>query len=113
MKRTTVSYAKGFHILLGDGHSQAATLVIGPGGSVGGPNNRHGGADQWIYVASGSGEADIAGQTFAMEANALVLIQRGDPHGFRNTGQTDLRILTFYVPPAYDDNEEELPAGKP
>lgn len=113
MKRTTVSYIAGFHVILGDERSQAATLVIAPGRKVGGPTNRHGGADQWIYVASGTGEADIAGQTFALEANTLVLIQRGDPHGFRNTGQTDLRILTFYVPPAYDENEEELPAGKP
>lgn len=113
MKRTHIVYAEGFHIVLGDEHSQAGTLVIAPGCKVGGPKNSHGGADQWIYVVSGHGEADIAGETFALEPNALVLIQRRDPHGFRNTGSEELRLLTFYVPPAYDEVENELPAGLP
>ena len=99
MKRTSVSYSRGFKLLLGDDHSQAATLVLAPGETTGGPENRHSGADQWIYVVSGSG--------------ILVLIQRGDGHGFRNTGASDLCLLTFYTPPAYDDEANELPAGMP
>lgn len=113
MKRTTVTYGQGFHVLIGDEHSQAATLVVEPGGKVGGAHNRHGGADQWIYVLSGKGEATVAGETFAIAPGALVLIQRGDGHGFRNTGSANLEMLTLYVPPAYDENEDELPAGMP
>lgn len=113
MKRTMVNYARGFHVLLGDARSQAATLVIEPGRKVGGHENSHGGADQWIYVVAGEGEATVAGETFPLIAQSLVLIERGESHGFRNTGDVSLQILTFYVPPAYDADENELPAGRP
>lgn len=113
MKRTSVSHSRGFKLLLGDAHSQAATLVLAPGETTGGPENRHSGADQWIYVVSGIGIADIAGESFALEPSILVLIQRGDGHGFRNTGASELCLLTFYTPPAYDDEANELPAGMP
>ena len=113
MKKSKVEYASGFHILAGDEHSQSGTLVIQPGRATGGPNNKHRGADQWIYVESGSGEATIDGKTLPLEKGSLILIQRTEPHGFRNTGSTPLNILTFYVPPAYDEDENELPAGMP
>lgn len=113
MQRTIVTYEKGFHVLAGDERSQAATLVIEPGRKVGGPHNRHRGADQWIYVESGEGEAVIAGQSYPLARGTLILIQRTESHGFRNTGAEPLRILTFYVPPAYDEHENELEAGKP
>ena len=113
MKKAKVDYAPGFHILAGDERSQAGTLVIQPGKQVGGVANKHRGADQWIYVESGSGEAKIDGATFALGKGSLILIQRTEAHGFRNTGSAPLNILTFYVPPAYDENENELPAGRP
>lgn len=113
MKSVTVLYEKGFHILIEDEHSQAATLMIEPGRSVGGLDNKHGGADQWIYVESGEGEATIGGRAVPMKKATLLLVQRGEPHGFRNTGLEALRILTIYVPPAYDKDCNELPAGMP
>jgi mannose-6-phosphate isomerase-like protein (cupin superfamily) len=113
MKKAKADYAPGFHILAGDDRSQAGTLVIQPGRKVGGPDNKHRGADQWIYVESGSGEATIDGKTLSLEKGSLILIQRTEPHGFRNTGDVPLNILTFYVPPAYDANEDVLPAGMP
>ena len=112
MKRTTVSFDKDFAVLLGDARSQSAAMVMKPGTHEGGPDNRHGGADQWIFVVSGSGEALIAGETVSLTANTLVLIERGEAHGFLNIGADDLRILTFYVPPAYDPRGNELPAGR-
>lgn len=113
MQRTAASYPRGFQILLGDANSQAGTLVLAPGEVTGGADNRHRGADQWIYVVSGTGSAEIAGETFDLAPSTLVLIQRGDGHGFRNTGSSDLCLLTFYTPPAYDEDENELPAGLP
>lgn len=113
MKRANVSFPRGFKLWLGDEHSQAATLVLAPGETTGGPENRHSGADQWIYVVSGTGEADIAGERFELTPSTLVLIERGDPHGFRNTGSGELCLLTFYTPPAYDAEGNELPAGLP
>ena len=32
-------------------------MVLAPGDKEGGADNRHRGADQWLYVLSGSGEA--------------------------------------------------------
>lgn len=112
MKHTTVSFSKGFHVLLGDDHSQAASMVVEPGGSEGGLDNYHRGADQWLYVESGEGEAKINGHLYALKAGSLVLIQRGDRHEIRNTGRTELKTLNFYVPPAYTADGDERPAGK-
>ena len=41
-----------------------------------------------------------------------MLIERGDKHEIRNTGEEPLRTLDFYVPPAYGSDGEELPAGE-
>ena len=62
MKRTSVGYRTGFRVLTGDDHSQAATMVIGPGQYEGSPDNSHRSADQWLYVESGAGEAIINGK---------------------------------------------------
>ncbi len=112
MRRMSVPYQNGFHVLIGDGHSQAASMVIAPGNSEGGPDNRHRRADQWLYVESGSGEAVVNGHTYPIEAGALILIQRGDVHEIRNTGRTALKTLNFYVPPAYGTAGDELAPGK-
>lgn len=112
MKQASVSYAQGFHVLTGDDHSQAATMVMKAGGKEGGPDNRHRGADQWLYIESGSGEARINGHTYPLEAGSLLLIQRGDRHEIVNTGSSALKTLNLYVPPAYTSDGNELPAGK-
>jgi mannose-6-phosphate isomerase-like protein (cupin superfamily) len=112
VKQTAVSYKKGFHVLAGDNHSQAAVIVVEPGGSEGGPDNLHRGADQWLYVESGKGEARINGHAYPLEAGSLVLIQRGDRHEVRNIGRTPMKTLNFYVPPAYTSDGDELPAGR-
>jgi hypothetical protein len=41
------------------------------------------------------------------------LIEAGDTHEIRNTGRTLLKTVSVYVPPAYDEEGEELPRGKP
>jgi oxalate decarboxylase/phosphoglucose isomerase-like protein (cupin superfamily) len=41
-----------------------------------------------------------------------VLIQRGDTHAIRNTGDGPLRTLNVYVPPAYAEDGKELPQGR-
>ena len=112
MKQASVSYAKGFRVLIGDDHSQAATMVIETGGKEGGSDNRHRGADQWLYVERGNGEIRINGHSYPLSAGSLFLIQRGDRHEVRNTGQSPLKTLNFYVPPAYKADGDELPPGK-
>lgn len=87
-------------------------MVIEVAAKEGSADNRHSGADQWLYVESGTGEAIINGQTFALEAGALILIEKGDRHEIRNTGHSELKTLNFYIPPAYSPEGEELPPAK-
>src|SRR4051812_35137649 len=75
-----------FRIVLGDEHSQAAQMTLGPGQSEGGPDNQHRGADQWLYVVAGTGLAIINNTPIELREGTLLLIQRGDKHEIRNTG---------------------------
>ena len=47
-----------------------------------------------------------------LKAGTIVLIEAGDRHEIRNTGRTLLKTVSVYVPPAYRDEENELPAGR-
>ena len=95
-------------VLGGTKRSQAAVMVLEPGGSTGGPESRHRGSDQWLYVASGEGSATIDGQLHVLRPGTLLLIERGEAHEIRNNGDEPLQTLNFYVPPAYDDDGERL-----
>lgn len=86
-------------------------MVLPPGGAEGDPENRHP-ADQWLFVVEGRGTATVNGQRHALGPGTLMLIEHGDRHEVRNTGDQLLRTLNFYVPPAYDEDGEELPAGQ-
>jgi mannose-6-phosphate isomerase-like protein (cupin superfamily) len=112
MQHKHLPFGHGFRVVLGDEHSQAAQMTLGPGETEGGPDNRHRGADQWLYVVSGTGMAVVNGECVALREGTLVLIRRGDAHEIRNTGEGPLRTLNVYVPPAYTDAGEELPAGR-
>jgi mannose-6-phosphate isomerase-like protein (cupin superfamily) len=112
MRHKYLQFGHGFRVVLGDEHSQAAQMTLGPGETEGGPDNRHRGADQWLYVVSGSGEAVVNDSKIPLRAGTLILIQRGDKHEVRNTGRAPLRTLNVYVPPAYTADEDELPAGR-
>lgn len=112
MKRKHLRFGEGFRVAIGNRRSQAAEMVIPPGDGEGGPNNRHRGADQWLFVLSGTGRATVNGRRYGVRAGSLLLIERGDTHEIRNTGRAALRTLSFYVPPAYTRNGDELPAGR-
>ena len=109
---TRLRFGKGFSVALGNRRAQAATMVVAPGDSEGGPDNRHRGSDQWLYVLSGTGWATVARKRQRLRAGTLLLIERGRTHEIRNTGRTPLKALTFYVPPAYTKGGEELPRGR-
>ena len=105
-------FGKGFKVRLSNKRAQGATMVIAPGDCEGGPDNRHRGADQWLYVVSGSGVAVLGGRRHRLGAGTLVLIERGTTHEIRNTGRTPLKTVNLYVPPAYRADGDELPRGK-
>ena len=105
-------FGKGFSVAMGNKRAQGATMVIAPGDSEGGPDNRHRGADQWLFVLSGSGVAFLGGRKHRLKRGALVLIEHGTTHEIKNTGRTPLKTLNVYVPPAYRSDGDELPRGR-
>jgi mannose-6-phosphate isomerase-like protein (cupin superfamily) len=112
MKKVHLRFGNGFKVVLGNRRGQAATMTIAPGDSEGGPDNRHRGADQWLFVEAGSGIAIVNGRRHALRAGTLIVIERGDRHEIRNTGRGPLRTLNLYVPPAYTSSGDELPRGR-
>lgn len=113
MKKKRLRLGKGFRVALGNRNSQAAEMVLPPGDAEGNARNRHQGADQWLYVLSGTGVATVNKRKHELAANTLLLIEHGDEHEIRNTGRGLLKTINFYVPPAYDAKGDELAAGKP
>lgn len=112
MQCTDVNFFHDFEVLIGNGRSQAAAMVIPPGGSEGGQDNRHRGSDQWLYVTGGEGIAEVGERELPLTPGSLLLIEQGERHTIRNTGRLPLQTLNFYVPPAYRENGDELPAGE-
>ena len=112
MKQAHLTFSDAFEVVAGNSRSQAAVMVLQPGETTGGPDNRHRGSDQWLYVASGTGTATVEGQARALQPGALLLIERGEAHEIENTGRVPLETLNLYVPPAYSESGDPLPAGK-
>jgi mannose-6-phosphate isomerase-like protein (cupin superfamily) len=112
MKRKHLRFGHGFAVVLGNDHSQAAQMTLAPGETEGDSANRHRGADQWLYVVSGEGEAVVNGKRYPLRAGYVMLIERGDTHEICNTGSVPLQTLNLYVPPAYTGDGEELPKGR-
>jgi mannose-6-phosphate isomerase-like protein (cupin superfamily) len=102
MKSKQLRFGMGFRVAFDVGRAQAAQMVLAPGGSEGGPDNRHRGGEQWLYVVSGTGVARVEGRRLPLKAGRLLVIERGERHEIRNTGRTPLRTLNFYSPPAFD-----------
>jgi mannose-6-phosphate isomerase-like protein (cupin superfamily) len=92
-------------VFRGTRRSQAAEMVIPPGGKEGGPGNRHR-ADQWLLVLSGAGEARLNRRKVPLPQGALLLIEAGETHEIRNTGRAPLKTLNFYSPPAFGPDDE-------
>ncbi len=86
-------------------------MTLAPGETEGGSDNRRTGADQWLFVVSGTGEAVVNSKRHDLKEGTLVPTVRGDTHEIRNTGGGPLRTLNVYVPPAYRPGGDELPAG--
>ncbi|ODR82489.1 cupin [Haladaptatus sp. W1] len=101
MKRTTTKTADWFDVLLETERAQAAAMVLSPGQSTGGPDNRHEGSEQWLFVASGEGEAIVEGETVHLSAGDLVCIEERETHEITNTSEEPLETLNLYVPPEY------------
>lgn len=112
MKHQALDFTPGFRVAVGNARAQGAVMVIEQGAAEGGPDNRHRGADQWLLVVEGTGCATVAGKAVPLAPGLLLLIEAGETHEIRNTGTALLKTVNVYVPPAYDAEGDELPAGK-
>jgi hypothetical protein len=77
MKLKRLGFRAGFRVVRGNRGSQAAEMVISPGDAEGDPRNRHRGADQWLFVVAGRGEARATGdQEHRAQASAYAELLR-------------------------------------
>lgn len=100
MRHKRLDLTSGFDVVLGNSRSEAAVMVLQAGEPTGGPDNRHEGSDQWLFVVEGEGTAIIEGEEIPLAKGSLLLIERGEAHEIR-AGAAALRTLNFYVPPEY------------
>jgi mannose-6-phosphate isomerase-like protein (cupin superfamily) len=117
MRTTTLRFDPGFHVAFDVRQVQAAEMVIAPGDSEGGPDNRHRGADQWLFVVGGQGVAIIHAsggerQEVPLGVGTLLVIEQGERHEIRNDGDVPLQTLNFYYPPAFDGDGNPVGPGK-
>jgi mannose-6-phosphate isomerase-like protein (cupin superfamily) len=113
MRTKSLRFGKGFRTAFTVRRAQAAEMVLAPGDSEGGPDNRHRGADQWLYVVGGSGIAVVDGRRVVLKPGRLLVIERGERHEIRNTGDEPLQTLNVYYPPAFDEDGEPVGPGRP
>jgi mannose-6-phosphate isomerase-like protein (cupin superfamily) len=117
MRSKQLTFETGFRVTFDVRQVQAAEMVIAPGDSEGGPDNRHRGADQWLFVVAGSGVAKVSaasGERRQVELvpGTLLVIEHGERHEIDNTGNELLKTLNFYYPPAFDANGNPVGPGK-
>lgn len=90
-----------FDVVAGTDRSEAATVVLSPGQSTGGPDNVHPDSDQWLYVAAGRGTATVAGESNDLRPGTLLLVEAGEAHEVTNDGTEPLETVNVYAPPVY------------
>ena len=112
MKYRHLRMGVGFLPVFESNGVQAAQMVIKPGGKEGGLDNRHRGADQWLFVVDGTGIATVGQSKRRLRAGSLLLIERGEAHEIRATGTAPLKTVNFYSPPAYTKGGNPLPRAK-
>ena len=73
-QRKSLRFGKGFRVAFNVRRAQAAEMVLAPGESEGGADNRHRGADQWLYVVAGTGVAVVEGQSVPLTTQEFELL---------------------------------------
>ncbi len=112
MRQHQLDFAEGFRVACTVREGQAAVMTIAPRDGEGGPDNRHRGADQWLYVVEGEGTAVVEDTEVPLRAGTLLVIEHGERHEIRNDGDAPLRTLNFYYPPAFDKEGDPVGPGR-
>jgi len=64
--------------------------------------------DQFFSVEAGFGEATLDGVTTTIKAGFAVLVPAGTQHNIVNTGDSPLKLFTFFEPPKQRHGVEPL-----
>ena len=80
-------------------HEQVVVMTIPPDGEIGA--EVHPGTDQLFIVVAGTAEAQVGTATIRATPNDLVFVEAGTPHNVVNRGESPLRLITVYAPPAH------------
>lgn len=100
---TAAEQSAAFRRVLWTGtHTQLVVMTIPAGGEIG--EETHEATDQILTFVSGTGEADVAGQTIQVAQGDLVAVPAGTRHNFRNTGVNPLVLYTVYGPPEHAED---------
>lgn len=81
--------------------SQLVVMSIPSGGEVG--EEVHPKTEQTLFFQSGSGEALVGEERFAVGPGDIVIVTPGTRHNFTNTGSEPLKIITVYAPAHHID----------
>lgn len=75
-------------------HVSTGETQLEPGASI--PEHTHN-VEETVLVLGGSAECTLAGESFPLETGDATWIPAGQAHGFRNTGDSVLRIFWVYA----------------
>jgi mannose-6-phosphate isomerase-like protein (cupin superfamily) len=75
---------------------------------VGPSAHTHSREDETFYVVSGRGEFQLGEKKVICEPGSCIFGPRGVPHGYRNVGDTDLRVLIVYSPGGFENSFRDM-----
>lgn len=85
----------------GAGEFTVATSAIEPNARTGG--HRHAGSAELMYILSGTGQARVGDQSFAVQPETIFFAPANVEHEIVNTGTEILNVLAVYAPPVPAD----------
>ena len=81
-------------------HSQVVAMTLKVGEDIG--SEVHPTIDQAFIFVAGKGEAILDGEKKSFDEGDLVFVRAGTQHNIINRGDTPLRLITIYAPPAHE-----------
>lgn len=87
-------------VLATNKHSQLVLMSLLPGEEIG-EEVHH--LDQMLYIASGSGQCVLDGQSMDIAVGDMVNVPEGVSHNIINKGEQSLKLFTVYSPAEHPD----------
>lgn len=88
-------------VLYTGGNGQLVLMSLLAGEEIG--EEVHDGVDQFLRIEKGVGTAIINGITSEITDGSAVLVPSGATHNIINTGTTEMKLYTLYMPPHHRD----------